>query len=206
MPDTIKSSGREEKLASELEDYRRQILAVSQDARDLIEGLSEAQLNWQPSAEQWSIAECLDHLAVTNREMIKKLRAAVIEARAKGLLGYGPFRHGWLGNMFVRSIEPPVKRKFKAPQIFRPRAALSLDEVARDFFSTQEEVLSLINEANGVHLARVKIASPISKWIKYSLGQAFRLIATHERRHLWQARQVRNNGSFPAEAKTTPTA
>jgi hypothetical protein len=195
------AGGVDEALPEELEDRRRQLEAVNTDARDLIAGLTDAQFNWRPAPDQWSIAECLDHLTVTNRELIRPLGAGIMDARAKGWLGRGPFRHGWLIGKFIRSMEPPVKRRFKAPRIFKPRSAMPLEEVAREFFETQGEVLRLINEANGVNLARVKITSPVTSWVKYSLGQAFDLIATHERRHLWQAREVKGHAAFPrAEA------
>ena len=187
-----------EPLAADLQDYRRQIEAVTRDARDLIAGLSEAQINWRPSPAHWSIAECLDHLTVTNRELMERIEAATIDARSRGLTGRGPFRHSMLGNMIVRSMEPPAKMKFKAPKIFKPRPDQSLEAVAREFFATQDELLRLIREANGINLARVKITSPVTRLIKLSLGQAFGLIATHERRHLWQARQVKGSQKFPA--------
>lgn len=196
---TLDNAGQaNDSLVPDLEEYRRQIEAVKTDARDLVAGLSEAQFNWVPAPGQWSISECLDHLNVTNRELIKPLREAINDARSRGLTSRGPFRHGWLVNKFVRSMEPPVKRKFKAPAIFRPRPEMSVTEVAGDFFAVQDEVLRLIGAANGIHLARVKIRSPVSRLLKYSLGQAFDLIATHERRHLWQARQVKNDPAFPA--------
>ena len=185
-------------LVSDLQEYQRQIEAVNEDAHDLIAGLSEAQINWRPTPAHWSIAECLDHLTVTNRELIEGIKAALSDARSRGLTGRGPFRYGMIGNMFVRSLEPPVKMKFKAPKIFKPRPDQSLEVVTRDFFTVQDELLRLIVEANGINLARVKVASPVTKLIKLSLGQAFGLIATHERRHLWQARQVKGNQMFPA--------
>lgn len=184
-------------LVPDLQDDRRQLEAINEDARDLIADLSETQFNWTPAPGQWSIGECLDHLNVTNRELIKPLHEAIKDAHARGRTFQGPFRHGWLVNKFVRSMEPPVKRKFKAPAIFRPRPQMSLIEVSREFFAVQDEVLQLIEEANGIHLARVKIASPVSRFLKYSVGQAFDLIATHERRHLWQAREVKAQRSFP---------
>jgi hypothetical protein len=186
-----------EPLAADLEDYRRQIEAVTLDARDLIAGLSEAQVNWRPAPAHWSIAECLDHLTVTNRELMERIEAATGDARSRGLTGRGPFRHGLIGNMIVRSMEPPAKMKFKAPKIFKPRPDLSLEAVAREFFATQDELLRLIHEANGINLARVKITSPVTRLVRLSLGQAFGLIATHERRHLWQARQVKGGREFP---------
>ena len=199
---TLDNAGQvNDSLVPDLQEYRRQIEAVNEDARDLIAGLSEAQFNWVAAPGHWSISECLDHLNVTNRELIKPLRDAINDARSRGLTSRGPFRHGWLVNKFVRSMEPPVKRKFKAPAIFRPRPEMSLTEVAGEFFAVQDEVLRLIGEANGIHLARVKIRSPVSRLLKYSLGQAFDLIATHDRRHLWQARQVKTDPAFPvAEA------
>ena len=186
--------------AKELEDYRRQFEAVTADARDLLAGLSGAQVNWRPTAAHWSIAECLDHLTVTNRELMGRIEAAVDDARSRGLTGRGPFRHGVIGNMIVRSMEPPAKMKFKAPKIYKPRPDLPAEAVAREFFAAQEELLRLVAMADGVDLARVKITSPVTRLIKLSLGQAFGLVATHERRHLWQARQVKGAGAFPAAA------
>lgn len=185
-------------LVADLQEYQRQIEAVNEDARDLIAGLSDAQINWRPTPAHWSIAECLDHLAVTNCQLIEGIKVALSDARSRGLTGRGPFRYGIIGNMIVRSIEPPVKMKFKAPKIFKPRPDQSLEVVTRDFFTTQDELLRLIVEANGINLARVKVTSPVTKLIKLSLGQAFALIATHSRRHLWQARQVKGNQMFPA--------
>ncbi len=189
-----------EPLVKDLEDYRRQIEAVKEDARALLAGLSEAQVNWRPTAAHWSIAECLDHLTVTNRELMKPIEAAIEDARSRGLTSGGPFRYGIIGNMIVRSMEPPAKMKFKAPTMFKPRPDQSLEAVARDFFAMQDELLRLIKEANGINLARVKVTSPVTKLIKLSLGQSFGLIATHNRRHLWQARQVKENPAFPTAA------
>ncbi|HKR00199.1 MAG TPA: DinB family protein, partial [Pyrinomonadaceae bacterium] len=155
------------------------------------------QVNWSAAPGHWSIAECLDHLTVTNREMMNGIKAAVSDAHARGLTGSGPFRHGLIGNMIVRSMEPPAKMKFKAPKIFKPRQHQSPDAVARDFFQTQDEVLRLVEEANGLNLSRVKLHSPVTRLIKLSLGQAFGLIMTHNRRHLWQARQVKSSPEFP---------
>ncbi|MDT4897553.1 MAG: hypothetical protein QOH25_2630 [Acidobacteriota bacterium] len=192
----------DEPLISDLQDYRRQIEAVNLDARDLLAGLNEAQFNWRPTPGHWSIAECLDHLTVTNRELIEGIKKTINDARSKGLTSRGPFRHGWIGNMFVRSMEPPVKMKFKAPKIFKPRPDQSLEATARDFFAAQDEVLHLIAEANGVNLARAKVASPVTRLMKLSLGQVFGLITTHERRHLWQARRVKDDPVFPAAEAT----
>jgi hypothetical protein len=38
----------------------------------------------------------------------------------------------------------------------------------------------------------------VTRLVKISLGQVFPFIAAHERRHLWQARRVREDANFPA--------
>lgn len=39
---------------------------VGRQVRDELCPLSREQLNWKPDAKSWSVAECLDHLVVTN--------------------------------------------------------------------------------------------------------------------------------------------
>lgn len=179
-------------LIPELEGYRQQYEALKRDAAELLDGLTEAQFNWRASPGRWSIAECLVHLNLTARLYLPLIEGAISRARSRQLFGQGPFRHGFLVNWFIRMNEPPVKLKVKAPKIFVPPPDQPLDQVASDFMALQDELLSLINESSGLHLSRIKVASPVSRFFKTSLGQCFAFHAAHERRHLWQARQVRN--------------
>jgi hypothetical protein len=41
--------------------------AAERDARALVAGLSEELGAWRADAGSWSVAECLDHLAIGNR-------------------------------------------------------------------------------------------------------------------------------------------
>ncbi len=94
-------------------------------------------------------------------------------------------------------MDAPPKIKFKAPQAYAPVLNLSAAEIVEKFFLLQDEMLSELGEAKGIGLARVKVSNPVTKWLKMSLGQEFALTAAHERRHLWQAWQVREDVSFP---------
>src|SRR5574341_987320 len=105
-------------MAPEPEDYICQLEAIQSDAREIAAGLTDAQFNWRPEPGRWSIAQCFDHLSVTASRYLTVIDEGIERARARGLYGNGPFRHGWLGNWFARSLEPPVKRKFKAPKAF----------------------------------------------------------------------------------------
>jgi hypothetical protein len=187
-----------ESLISELEDYRRQIEAIKRDAEDLLRGLSEEQFNWRQDAGRWSIAECLTHLNVTGNLYIPVIEKGIEHGRSRRLLGSGPFKYGWFGNAFVRSAEPPVKIYVKAPKAFVPPPDQPMSSVVPEFFQIQERLLACVRAANGVDLARVKIQSPAWRWVRLSLGRGLALMPAHERRHLWQARYVKDDPNFPA--------
>lgn len=184
-------------LIPELQDYIRQVEALKRDAADLTAGLTEAQFNWRPAPGHWSVAECLAHLNVTAQQYFPLLSASIAEARERGWLSQGPFRYGWLGNRFVRAMEPPVKMKFKAPKAFVPPPDQPRSKTVPEFMALQDQFISLVGTANGINLGRARVQSPATKLIKLSLGQGFALITSHERRHLWQARQVISDPNFP---------
>jgi hypothetical protein len=178
-------------LIPELDGYRAQFEALKGETAELLDGLTEAQFNWRASAGRWSIAECLVHLNVTARLYLPLIESAMEEARSRKLLGEGPFRHGFLVNWLIRATEPPPKLKTKSPKIFVPPPDQPLETVATDFMTLQGQLLARIHEANGLHLSRIKVISPVSRFFKMSLGQSFAFLAAHERRHLWQAREVK---------------
>jgi hypothetical protein len=55
----------------------------------------------------------------------------------------------------------------------------------------------LIQKADGLDLARAKTPFGDLKWPKMPLGARLAHLTTHDRRHLWQAEQVRNDPNFP---------
>jgi hypothetical protein len=48
----------------------------------------------------------------------------------------------------------------------------------------------------------VRTASPAAPLFFLTLGQCFGALAAHDRRHLWQARRVREDPHFPPGAAT----
>jgi len=178
-------------LMPELDGYRAQFEALKSETAELLDGLTEAQFNWRASPGRWSIAECLVHLNVTARLYLPLIEKSIKEARSRQLFGEGPFRHGFLINWLIRTTEPPPKLKTKSPKIFVPPPDQPLETVATDFMSLQDQFLARIQESNGLHLSRIKVVSPVSRFLRMSLGQSFAFLAAHERRHLWQAREAK---------------
>lgn len=190
----------EAKLNPELERLAYQMKVIRQEAEGLVNGLSPEQLNWRPSPDRWSVALCYEHLNQTNRKMAEALDLAVKRGRQLNQLSEGPFSYGFLARYFLRIMEPPVKRRFKAPAKFVPNPDRSWTQIMEDWHATHDRIASLLMDANGLDLAAVKTTSPASSWIRYPLGIGFWIHAAHDRRHLWQAREIINSAGFPKPA------
>lgn len=185
-------------MIAELEGYSDQLLSVRQDATGLMSGLSDAQFNWQPESGRWSMAGCFDHLNKSAAQLfIPKIDAAIATARARNLSRNGPFAYSAFERWCVTTNDAPPKMRFKAPKAVQPSPLLSVNDVRLQFLHWQDELSNRLRAADGLDLARAKEKSPIPL-VKWSLGAFIQLMLAHERRHTFQARQVRQNPAFPS--------
>jgi hypothetical protein len=177
--------------------FRQQFEQLSADADALVGPLTDAQFNWRPVPAAWSVAQCIDHLNVTARLYLPRLDEGIAEGIRRGMYGEEPFSYNWIGRIFTAIMEPPARIKVKAPASFQPPPDRARQEVMAAFRAYQVQFVDRLRQANGLDLARVKVASPTSPWIRFSLGSGFALMTAHERRHLWQARNLTNHAAFP---------
>jgi DinB family protein len=182
----------------ELQGYGDQLLSVRQDAVGLMSGLSDAQFNWQPAPGRWSMAGCFDHLNKSASKLfMPTIDAAIATARTRNLKSNGPFAYSAFERWFVRNNDAPAKMKFRAPKNVRPSTPLKLEDVRAEFVRWQDELDARLRDADGLDLRRAKHVFPF--WpLKWSLGATIQMMLAHERRHVWQAREVRQSPGFPA--------
>ncbi|MBT8479213.1 MAG: DinB family protein [Gemmatimonadetes bacterium] len=184
----------EQPLVPELEGYRAGFRWAKGEIRNLTGALDPAAYNARPSEKSWSAAECVEHLSATAREMIPALEAGVARARENGWLAHGPFEYGRFEKWFARQAggeELPPKRRFKAPKLYHPpHRTYDMEAAVGEFLSLQDRYIETLQLASGVNLVRVKVASPAMSLLKLSLGQWLRAMESHQRRHLWQAREA----------------
>jgi DinB superfamily len=184
----------------DIDDLVRQFRETQDRAARLVEPLNHAQFNWRPGTQAWSIAECLDHLNVTARAVAAKMAPAIAEGRLRGLTGTGPFTYGWFSRWFEAEMEPPPRRRTRTPTVFEITANSNHPQadVLAAFRATGDAWLALLESARGLDLRRVKTTSPVTRFLRFPLGGYFRVSTAHERRHLWQAEQVRAAPGFAA--------
>jgi hypothetical protein len=99
--------------------------------------------------------------------------------------------------MVIRAVAPDNKRKRKAPKIFRPTSSGVDEGIIRRFIDQQDLIVNYIGAFEDLDLGKIIISSPVSSLITYSLMDSFRIIITHERRHVLQAIEVAEMDEFP---------
>ena len=178
------------------EDLQR--IAEALDAADaaadaIASRVDDDEFFWQPDGgRRWSIALCLDHLTVANTVYGASIRGAVDRARAAGWARRGAGAPGVFGRWFIASLEPPVKRRTSAPAKIKPRPVTSRVEILAAYHRAHDDLRRLVADAAAIDINRATFSNPFLPLIKVRVATAFKVIAAHDRRHLWQAEQVEN--------------
>lgn len=180
-----------------IEGFLLQLLSVNQDLPGIVAGLSPAQFNWVPAPGRWSIGQSVEHLNLTTERYLDSLRHAASNARAAGKMGSGPFTLGFVERWFTQVLEPPPRRRVKTPKSFVPPQALVPDATAERWRNLQGQLAACIRDVEGLDLRAIRVRSQFAP-VSFSLNGTIGILLAHQRRHVWQAREVRNDRAFPA--------
>jgi len=170
----------------------------SEAARALTSDLSETQLNWKPSAERWSIAQCLEHLAITSSKFDNYFSAALERARRKWPITNGlVYKPSMVGGWLARQVDPVTGRNLPSPKVFRPAESSSIHGSPEMILNQQAKFLNFVRQSAGIDYNKTRLRSPVTPLMRYSLADAFVITVLHGQRHLAQARRVREMPEFP---------
>ena len=184
----------------QITDWIGELARINEEVRLRLEPLSDAQFSWRPAEGKWSVAECLEHLAITTGLMLTNVRPAIDKGRAAGVTGNPPFKFGWLGGWFVTMMEKPGKRPMPSPKNFVPPSQLVRSAVTGKFAAVQQELRDAIESTPGLALEKLKAKSAASGggWIRLNLAAWIASTLAHQRRHVAQALRVTQAPGFPA--------
>jgi hypothetical protein len=159
---------------------------------------NDRQFYWHPrDGRGWSIAQCLDHLGIINAFYGAAIRRGIDRARARGWKRAAPAAPGFLGAWFVKSQEPPVKRRLRAPDQVQPQLSKDRDEILRAYHAAHDGIRQMIADAADVDVNRAAFPNPFVRVIRMRVSTGLAVLPAHDRRHLWQAEQVRKERGYP---------
>ncbi len=150
-----------------------------------VEGLSDAQAVFKPSPEAWSILECLEHVAVAERQMLR-----MIEGAGEGGRPSAPNK-----DLAFAASARDRSRKFVAPDPAKPRLRYgTLEEARRKFIENRERTVAFVERCSE-NLRTRSVLHPIAGQI--DAYRCLLLIAAHPSRHAAQILEVRAHAAFP---------
>ena len=173
-------------LSPQLLDLRSQFEDCSVQVREMFSAHDEARLKQRPPKGGWCAAECIVHLTLTtgNYEPIFQ------DGFARAVKGREPYVKDFKGRLLIWIMEPPYRMGVKTRASFEPVNVGPVAQVLADFLDSQKTMFARVERANGLALDQVKVASPFKESVTYNMYSLFWIIAAHQRRHIWQARQA----------------
>jgi len=161
-------------------------------AAAIANSLTEEQLNWRRSPGEWSVGQCLDHLAVGNELYLRPMIEALNTRSARGgpVLDIVP---GWFGRWFIRTyIEPSeTTKRARAPRKIVPSSRVDRSVLDR-FVRSNTDLRAVVRRASDYDVNRVRFTNPFVPLIRFTIGTGLVLLSAHERRHLLQADRVKS--------------
>src|SRR4026208_527684 len=118
------------------------INTVREQATYHFTSLGRQQLNWKPAPEKWSIAQCLDHLLLANKNYFPTFDRILSGTYKLGFFQkLNPFKK-LAGAYMVKHLGPQVKKKMKAPAIFQPSHSELPSEIVSTFLKQQQDLVN----------------------------------------------------------------
>lgn len=175
---------------ADIEELLSSFAAATRELEALYAATPAAVLEAAPAGGGWSVAQGVEHLALTNFQYLAAMREAVkpalhLEHHART----GPLKPGWPTRLFLRHLEPPVTQRVKAPKTIEPAGKVDARAALKEFLQSQHAAVELLRECAHLDLNRIRFANPLVPGLRFTVGAGFLILAAHERRHLWQAAQ-----------------
>jgi DinB superfamily len=182
------SSSQPQLISTELQSCARDFRHAVDEARNLLTYTNEDALRKRPAPASWSALECVVHLNLATEAMLPGIRQAIEQASASPD-DKQKYKLDFAGRLVAWSLEPPVFLKLKTPKLAEPMESADPEPTLQKFERLHDELLGLLHASTGKAIDQQKMKSPFAN-LHYNAYSAFRIIAAHDRRHLWQARKA----------------
>jgi hypothetical protein len=180
---TLSQKEREQGVA-ELEGSRKAFL-------DATNGLSEAQWNFKPAPDRWSIAECAEHIGVTETFILNLITEQALKEPAE------PEKRALVQGKDSSLMTMVVDRtaKFKAPEAIQPtRRWTTSGEITKNVLESRARTIEFVSTTQE-DLRDHFMDHPVFKTL--DTYQWILLTSGHMRRHTAQILEVKADPNFP---------
>jgi hypothetical protein len=179
------------KKAQEVVDYmageREKFLATAA-------GLSQAQLDFKPAPDQWSIREIFHHIWMVEG-LTARLMANLLKQAAENQLPEDGEPEGSVLTSLNEYAEK-LSAKFQAPERVVPLEALPLEESIAKMGGTRASILAPLDELCQYDVSSLLYPHPALGPI--NAYQWLLVMGGHEARHRRQIKRIKEDANYPA--------
>ena len=152
-----------------------------------VTGLSQQQLQFRPSAESWTVAECAEHIVISEDIMYNRFQEVYMESPPtpgrksetpdEKVLEYGTDR---------------TKQKQKAPDAYRPTGRWpKLSDLLDHFRASRDRTLNI------ALTTQEDLRGRYSEKIQLDAVQYLLILSAHTQRHTLQIEEIKASPGFP---------
>lgn len=157
-----------------------------------VNGLSNAQMKFKPAPDRWSVADCLEHITVSEKRLFGMQQHAMSQPtnpnKRKEIIVTDEALAQRIGDR---------SKKIKAPEQIQPKGAYATTAEAIQAFTEQRnKIIDYVKTTNDDvrnHVADITTGSPMDAY------QILILVASHSGRHTQQIQEVKADPAFPNE-------
>ncbi len=180
---TLTQAERDRAIA-ELTASRDQFLAS-------VAGLSAAQWSFKPDEKTWSVAECAEHIAVSEDVIFGMISKQMMQAPP------APDKKSAVTDDFILKAVVNRTQKFQAPEVLRPTHRFATTQEMLDHFKQgREQTIAYVRDTQDDLRAHF-YDHPVLKTM--DAYQWILLLSAHSQRHTAQLNEVKANPNFPKE-------
>lgn len=184
MADQTLSQAERDHAVAELESSRKAFLEATS-------GLSEAQWNFKPAPDRWSVAECAEHIGVTEAFILNLITEQALKGPAE------PEKRAQVEGKDTAMMAMAVDRsaKFKAPESIQPtRRWATSGEITKNVLENRARTIQFVSTTEE-DLRDHFMDHPVFKTL--DTYQWILLTSAHMRRHTAQILEVKADRNFP---------
>jgi hypothetical protein len=164
---------------------------TKQDFLKSVKGLSDAQWNYKPAPDRWSVAEVSEHIALSEDFLSKMVTDQIMKSPEASAEKRAAVRGK---EEQIMKMIPDRSQKAKAPEQLQPRNAFaSREELLKAFTSKRDANIRYIKDTKDELHAHIA-PSPVGEFDAY---QWMIFMAAHSKRHTAQIEEVKADPNFP---------
>jgi hypothetical protein len=177
-------SEQERKTATDL------LQSTEQGVINSIAGLSEAQLNFKPAPDKWSVSDCIKHIAITEQGLWQMTNGGIQAAP-------NPDKRSEIkvtDEQVVSMIESREKKVKTSPNMEPQNTPYKSMQEALESFKTNRAKLIEYVKTTDADLRNHVVTFPAGSFDSY---QMILFIGAHSNRHTKQIEEVKADPNFP---------